>query len=69
MGLVTLPIPGGQLQYFSFSEEILSIGNQAVKFILNLSPAWLIVVVGLCSIFIIGGVFYRIATEFKGLPK
>jgi len=69
MGLVTLPIPGGQIQYFSFSEEVLSIGQQIVKFVINISPAWVLVAVGLSMIFIISGLFYRIALEFRGLPK
>lgn len=61
MGLVTLP--GTELQYFSFSEEIQAIGSMFFDFVVNISPGWLLFILCISIAFIIIGIFFRMARE------
>lgn len=65
MGLVTLPIPGGQIQYFSFLEEVQLLTLKVMNFILSFAPGWVIFVTAVSVAFIIIGVFLRIRAEVR----
>lgn len=61
MGLLTLP--GTEIQYFSFSEEIQAVGVKFFEFIVNISYGWVITVLGFSVVFIVAGILYRMAKE------
>jgi hypothetical protein len=63
MGLVTLP--GTQIQYFSFSEEVQAIGAKFFAFIFNITPGWILFITAISLAFIILGVFYLAKREIK----
>lgn len=67
MGLVTLP--GTEIQYFSFSEEIQAVSVKFFEFIFNLSGGWILLITAFSIIFIAAGILYRIAQEIEEADK
>lgn len=71
MGLVTLPgtYLGTTIQFFSLSEEVINITGKFLEFIINISPAWILLITGVSIAFITGGILYRIAKEIDAIDK
>lgn len=65
MGLVTLP--GTEIQYFSFSEEVQAIGAKFFDFIVNISPGWILLITAISLAFIIIGVVVMLKTKIQEL--
>lgn len=67
MGLVTLP--GTEIQYFSFSEEVIQIASNFFKFVLNVSPGWIIFITTMSIAFVLIGIVVRLKMEAQGLAR